>query len=175
MTTNGASYPGPIASWTTSKSWRTSLLLGSCSVLGGPVFSPIAGVARIRTMPPMIAAAAIGRRSAASTKVITALRSAAPARPIRQRLTLEPSRASSAGATTEATLTLMMTTTIRVPASETSSAPGRIGIATTIARKSVLPANTVVRPAVRRVVAAASKGSAPVASSSRKRETISRA
>ena len=95
--------------------------------------------------------------------------------PIRQRLTLWPSSASSAGATIVATVTLRMTTTIRVPASETSSAPGRIGTETTIARNRVLPAKTVVRPAVLRVFAAASNGSAPSASSSRKRETISRA
>ena len=76
-------------------------------------------------------------------------------------MTLWPSSASSAGATTVATLTLMMTTTIIVPARETSSAPGRIGTETTIARNSVLPAKTVVRPAVLRVIAAASKGPEP--------------
>ncbi len=111
----------------------------------------------------MTAAAAIGRRRAASTKVITALRSAAPARPIRQRLTLVPSSAISAGATTVATETLRMMTTIIVTARETSSAPGRIGTETTIARKRVLPAKTVVRPAVRRVVTAARYGLGPVA------------
>ena len=47
--------------------------------------------------------------------------------------------------------------------------------ATSIESISVLPAKTVVRPAVRRVARAASRGAAPSASSSRKRETISRA
>ena len=47
--------------------------------------------------------------------------------------------------------------------------------ATSIESIRVLPAKTVVRPAVRRVTRAASSGSAPPASSSRKRETISSA
>ena len=38
--------------------------------------------------------------------------------------------------------------------------------------KRVAPATTVVRPAVRLVVRAASQGAAPRASSSRKRETM---
>ena len=55
-----------------------------------------------------------------------------------------------------------MTTTIIVPASETSSAPGRIGTETTIARNRVLPAKTVVRPAVRRVFAGRLEGRRPL-------------
>ena len=47
--------------------------------------------------------------------------------------------------------------------------------ATSIESSRVLPANAVVRPAVRRVTVAASIGEVPFASSSRKRETISRA
>ena len=47
--------------------------------------------------------------------------------------------------------------------------------ATSIAAISVLPAKTVVRPAVWRVWIAAVFGSAPPASSSRKRETINSA
>jgi hypothetical protein len=77
-----------------------------------------------------------------------------------------PSSASSAGATTVDTVTLRMITTIIVTARETSRAPGRIGTETTIARNSVLPAKTVVRPAVRRVFAAAANGGPPSASSS---------
>ena len=46
---------------------------------------------------------------------------------------------------------------------------------TSIESSSVVPAKTVVRPAVRRVTRAASSGSSPAASSSRKRETISSA
>ena len=74
-----------------------------------------------------------------------------------------------------ATRTVSTTTSARVPASEASSAPGTMKKATSIESTSVLPAKTVVRPAVRRVAQAASIGSAPAASSSRKRETISSA
>ena len=47
--------------------------------------------------------------------------------------------------------------------------------ATSIDSIRVLPAKTVVRPAVCRVARAASTGAAPPASSSRKRDTISSA
>ena len=126
-------------------------------------------------MPPMTTVAKTGRRRAASTKFITAATPVSPELPIVQRLTLGPSSASSAGATTVDTVTLRMMTTIIVTARETSRAPGRMGTETTIARKRVLPANTVVRPAVRRVFAAASKAGDPSASSSLKRETINSA
>ena len=66
-------------------------------------------------------------------------------------------------------------TTIAVPANEISSEPGITKSVTSIARKRVEPAKTIVRPAVRRVIRAASRTSAPAASSSRKRETISSA
>ncbi len=66
-------------------------------------------------------------------------------------------------------------TTIAVPAIESNSVPGITNSVTSIARKSVEPAKAIVRPAVRRVIRAASSGSAPAASSSRKRETISSA
>jgi hypothetical protein len=117
-------------------------------------------------MPPITSVAKIGRRRAASTKFITAATPVWPELPIVQRLTLGPSRASSAGATTVETETLRMITTIIVTASEMSRAPGRIGTETTIARNRVLPAKIVVRPAVLRVVAAATKGGDPSASSS---------
>ncbi len=71
--------------------------------------------------------------------------------------------------------TLITTTTITVVAREISREPGTMKIETNIERKRVLPAKTVVRPAVRRVVRAAAPGSAPPASSSRKRETINSA
>ncbi len=47
--------------------------------------------------------------------------------------------------------------------------------ATSIESIRVLPAKTVVRPAVRRVAGPRRSGSLPAASSSRKRETISSA
>src|SRR5262249_46894906 len=81
-------------------------------------------------------AAGAGRGGGAWRRVITADRPVASPRPIFQRLMFGPSSAISAGATIVATETLRMTTTIRVPASETSRAPGRIGTATTIARNS---------------------------------------
>ena len=62
-----------------------------------------------------------------------------------------------------------------MPASESSSEPGRTKTVTIIETKSVEPAKRVVRPAVWRVAQAASSGSAPSPSSSRKRETIRRA
>ncbi len=62
-----------------------------------------------------------------------------------------------------------------VPASEASSEPGRMKRETIIESSRVLPANITVRPACRRVNRAASTGSFPSASSSRKRETISSA
>ena len=71
--------------------------------------------------------------------------------------------------------TVRITTIASVPASDASSEPGRMKIETSIESSSVLPANIVVRPAVRRVAQAASTGSFPAASSSRKRETISSA
>ena len=94
---------------------------------------------------------------------------------MRQRLTLWPSRASTAGPAIVATETLRITTRITVAASEESSAPGTMKRATSIAAIRVLPAKTVVRPAVCRVRIAASFGSAPPANSSRKRETINSA
>ena len=66
-------------------------------------------------------------------------------------------------------------TRIAVPARESRSDPGRTKTETAIEAKSVVPAKSVVRPAVRRVARAASRGALPAASSSRKRETISRA
>ena len=51
-------------------------------------------------MPPITTVAKTGRRSAASTKVITAGDPVSVELPIVQRLTLGPSSASSAGATT---------------------------------------------------------------------------
>ena len=60
-------------------------------------------------------------------------------------------------------------------ASEASSEPGTMKKATAIESSRVDPANAVVLPAVRLVFAAAAIGSSPLASSSRKRETISRA
>ena len=64
---------------------------------------------------------------------------------------------------------------IAVPASESSSEPGRTRTETTIEAKRVVPEKSVVRPAVRRVEAAAAAGLAPLASSSRNRDTISSA
>ena len=107
--------------------------------------------------------------------VISRERSPLGARPIRQRSMLGPSRTSIGGPSSVATTTVSTTTIARVPASEASSAPGTTKKATTIESTSVLPAKIVVRPAVRRVVQAASIGSAPPAISSRKRETIRRA
>ena len=68
-----------------------------------------------------------------------------------------------------------MTTMQTVPASEASSEPGRMKSETIIESSRVLPAKQTVRPAWRRVSRAASIGSWPSASSSRKRETISSA
>ncbi len=142
----GASQPGPIARSISSAFWRAVEPFASSSGLG-----------------------------AAPTTAIN-LESPAPAGlPIRQRSTLGPSRVSSAVPTTVATVTLRSTTMISVPASEASSEPGRMNSETTIESISVLPANIVVRPAVRRVRRAASAGAAPPASSSRKRETINSA
>jgi len=72
-------------------------------------------------------------------------------------------------------VTEIAVTRIAVPARESSSEPGRTKTETSIETKRVVPANIVVRPAVRRVEWAASIGSLPAASSSRKRETIKRA
>ena len=54
-----------------------------------------------------------------------------------------------------------MTTITTVPASEASSGPGTMNSATIIESSRVLPAKTVVRPAVRRVIRAASSGVGP--------------
>ena len=88
---------------------------------------------------------------------------------------LGPSRTRIGGPSSVATTTVSTTTIASVPASEASRTPGTMKKATAIESTSVLPAKTVVRPAVRRVVQAASIGSAPAAISSRKRETISSA
>ncbi len=143
-------------------------------MLGGPVLRATAGAARIRTTPPITAAASRGRASAAPTAAIRP-ESLPAGRPMRQRSTLVPSRVNSPGATSVEVRTLTTTTTITVVAREISREPGTMKIETSIERNSVLPAKTVVRPAVRRVVRAATSGVAPPLSSSRKRETISRA
>ena len=62
----------------------------------------------------------------------------------------------TAGPATVATRTLRTTTSATVAAREASSEPGTTKKATPIESSRVLPANAVVRPAVRRVVAAAS-------------------
>ena len=147
----------------------------SCVWLGGPVFSPSAGTARTRTTKPIASATGAGRRSAAATRAISLERPSPGAGPIRQRSTFGPSSVSTAGPATVATSTLSATTSTSVAASEPSSEPGTMKKATSIESISVLPAKTVVRPALRRVAAAASTGVAPAASSSRKRETISSA
>ncbi len=137
---------------------------------------PIAGVARKRTTAPTTRQTKTGRRSAPPTRTISLeLLSSVGIAPIRQRFTLWPSRTSTAGPAITATLTLIKTTSITVAASDASSAPGTTKNATSIETISVLPAKITVRPAARFVVTAASKGDAPAASSSRKRETISRA
>ena len=82
---------------------------------------------------------------------------------------------STAGPAIVETRTLSTTTRPTVAASEASSEPGTMKKATSIESSRVLPAKAVVRPAVRRVSAAASVGETPLASSSRKRETIKRA
>ena len=56
---------------------------------------------------------------------------------------------------------------------DTNSAPGAIGSAASIAATSTVPANRTVRPARVTASSTASLTLAPVASSSRKRETIS--
>ena len=86
-----------------------------------------------------------------------------------------PSSNSSEGPTTVAAMTLSTTTIATVPASEASSEPGTMKRATIIDSSRVLPAKATVRPACRLVAQAASRGSAPSANSSRKRETISSA
>ncbi len=148
--------------------------MGSSSTLGGPVFSPITGATSASRIAPISSAATSGRFRAPLTIVISRERSLAGL-PIRQRLTLGPISVSTAGPTTVATVTLRITTIITVPASEASSDPGRMNSATSIESSRVLPANIAVRPAVWRVRRAASAGSVPFASSSRKRETISSA
>ena len=80
-----------------------------------------------------------------------------------------------AGTTSVAVVTLRTTTIATVPASDTSSDPGRISSETSIESKSVEPAKATVRPAWRRVSRAATTGSEPASSSSRKRDTINRA
>ena len=109
------------------------------------------------------------------TTAIRPERSPAGGPPIRQRSRFGPSRVSSAGPAIVATRTLSTTTRATVAASEASSEPGTMKKATSIESSRVLPAKAVVRPAVRRVTVAASIGGIPFASSSRKRETISRA
>ncbi len=123
---------------------------------------------------PMAVATGTGRLSAAETIVISRERPFG-AEPIRQRSRLGPSSISTAGAIRVEMVTVRTTTIASVPASEASSEPGRTKIETSIESSRVLPANIVVRPAVRRVIVAASSGSRPAASSSRKRETISSA
>ena len=71
--------------------------------------------------------------------------------------------------------TLSAVTRIAAPARERKRLPGITQRVTAIARTRVEPAKAVVRPAVWRVRQAAPSGSAPAASSSRKRETIKRA
>ncbi len=143
-------------------------------MLGGPVLSAIAGAESSSTTTPIRIAASAGRFSAAPTTTISR-ELPFGARPIRQRLMLGPTSTSRAGPTRVATATLSTTTIATVPASEASSGPGTTKIETSIEISSVLPAKIVVRPAVRRVMAAAVCGSFPAASSSRKRETISSA
>ena len=86
-----------------------------------------------------------------------------------------PSRESKGGARKIAVIKEIAVTKIAVPASESNSEPGRTKIETSIEANRVVPANRVVRPAVRLVDQAASPGLLPAASSSRKRETIKRA
>ncbi len=93
--------------------------------------------------------------------------------PRRPTLIRGPSRVSSAGSEAQAIRTAIAVTTASAVASETSSVPGWKKAERKIERNSVPPAIAVVRPALRRVRAAARAGSCPAASSSRKRETIS--
>ena len=172
----GASQPGPIAWSISSASSRAGACRASCSGLGGPSFRPTAGAARASRIAPITSAATSGRRSAPSTNRITPERSALAAEPIRQRSTLCPTRVRIAGPTRVATVTLRTTTIATVPASETSSDPGRISSETSIESSRVEPgegdrAAGVAAGQPRRLERLAPRSP----SSSRKRDTISSA
>ena len=133
----------------------------SCSGLGGPVFRPIAGAARTSTTAPI---SDRDQRRAPQRRVddrpsAASVRSA----PRRSASGRRWARAGSAapGRRRWRRATLRTTTIASVPASEASSEPGTMNSETSIESSRVLPAKTVVRPAVRRVARAASSGLGP--------------
>ena len=140
---------------------------------GAPVVKPSVGSASSTSGTATTQAARAGLRSAgraARRRVERPLPGAAADRPA---LIRSPSRASSGGTATVETATLITVTTATAVASESSSEPGCRKAEKTTATNRVTPAKRVVRPALARVAAAASRGPRPRASSSRKRETIS--
>ena len=76
------------------------------------------------------------------------------------------------GSAIQAIATLIGVTTTSAVASERSSEPGCRNDERRIEVKRVAPANSVVRPAVRLVIACRLPRRGPAASSSRKRETM---
>ena len=170
---NGASQPGPTARSIASVLWRAGLELGSSWMPGAPVLKARAGAASSASGTAISAAARAGRRRAASAAAATRERPAPRLRlPIAPALIRSPSSASRVGRAIQAIATLIGVTTTSAVASESSSDPGCRNDERRIEMKSVAPANSVVRPAVRLVIRAASHGEAPRASSSRKRETM---
>ncbi len=138
---------------------------------GAEVVSRIAGAASSSSGTAISTAARPGRRSAPAA--IAATRECeAREPPIAPALTRVPSSVSSPGSAATATTTLRMVATPTVTASDSSNEPGWTKAESPRAASSVAPAETVVRPAVARLRFAASWGSSPAASSSRKRETI---
>ena len=170
----GASQPGPTARSIASVLWRAGLELGSSWIPGAPVLKARAGAASSASGTAISAAARAGRRRArvggGGDPGSPAL--AARRLPIAPELIRSPSSASRGGSAIQAIATLIGVTTTSAVASESSSDPGCRNDERRIEVKSVAPANSVVRPAVRLVIRAASHGGVPRASSSRKRETM---
>ncbi len=77
--------------------------------------------------------------------------------------------------TVSAAVTLSSTATSTPKLADHNRRPGATASAATIANASAMPANRIVRPAISTAVTAASSVSEPASSSSRKRDTSSRA
>jgi hypothetical protein len=155
----GACHPGPTAAEIASESLRAGLDEASSSTPGEPVSKARAGAESSSRGRAIAAVAIAGRRRAAAAAAATRERPD-PGRelPICPALIRGPSRASRAGREAPAMSTAIAVTTARAAASETSNEPGWKKAERKIEKKRVAPAIAVVRPALRRVAAAAANG-----------------
>ena len=132
--------------------WRAGSGSAARSSAPGPGAASRARRRRSRSRP--------GRAAAAPRRRAPSARAAAPgAGADPPAVQVGPEQGEDArGRRPSATSTLSTTTSATVAASEASSEPGTMKKATSIESSSVLPAKTVVRPAVRLVARAASTG-----------------